>query len=113
MIAGQPCPFAGRISMDLMVFDVTDLPAGAVRRGMLATLIGDGIAVDDVAAGAAPSGMRCSPISGSATTGCGSGKSAERRDGRHGGAGRTQPQVPLARRTRRAFNAATKFAANR
>ncbi len=49
LIAGRPCPFAGRISMDLMVFDVTDLPVGAVRRGMLATLIGDGIAVDDVA----------------------------------------------------------------
>jgi alanine racemase len=31
--------------------DVTDLPEGAARRGGLATLIGDGLSVDDLAAG--------------------------------------------------------------
>jgi alanine racemase len=31
--------------------DVTDLPAGAARRGDFATLIGDGMSVDDLAIG--------------------------------------------------------------
>jgi alanine racemase len=35
--------------MDLMAFDVTRLPEHEVRRGADATLIGDGITVDDVA----------------------------------------------------------------
>ena len=35
--------------MDLMAFDVTGLPENLVRRGADATLIGDGITVDDVA----------------------------------------------------------------
>jgi alanine racemase len=52
MIAGRRCPLVGRISMDLAVADVTALPAGAVRRGDWATLIGDGIPVDEVAAAA-------------------------------------------------------------
>ena len=50
IIAGQRCPLAGRVSMDLLAVDVTDLPAGAVKRGDMATLIGDGISVDDVGA---------------------------------------------------------------
>jgi alanine racemase len=50
VIAGQRCPLAGRVSMDLLAVDVTDLPVGAVKRGDLATLIGDGIGVDDLAA---------------------------------------------------------------
>jgi len=33
-----------------MAFDVTGLPAGLVRRGDYATLIGDGITVDELAA---------------------------------------------------------------
>jgi alanine racemase len=37
--------------MDLMVADVTALPEGTVRRGDLATLIGEGTTVDDLAAG--------------------------------------------------------------
>ena len=53
VIAGKRCPVLGRISMDLMVIDVTDLPAGAIKRGDLGTLLGDGISVDDLAA---PSG---------------------------------------------------------
>ena len=49
IIAGQRCPIAGRISMDLMAVDVTELPANAARRGQMATLIGDGITVDELA----------------------------------------------------------------
>lgn len=49
MVAGQRCPIAGRISMDLMAIDVTDVPNHAVRRGALVTLIGDGIGVDELA----------------------------------------------------------------
>lgn len=52
IIAGTQCAFAGRISMDLVCVDITDLHDGAVRRGDLATLIGGGITVDDVAAAA-------------------------------------------------------------
>lgn len=49
-IAKRRCPMAGRISMDLMAFDVTGVPDNLVRRGTDATLIGDGITVDNVAA---------------------------------------------------------------
>jgi alanine racemase len=49
IIAGERCPLAGRISMDLMTIDITDLPDDAVRRGDLATLIGDVIGVDELA----------------------------------------------------------------
>jgi alanine racemase len=49
VIAGRRCPMVGRISMDLMAFDVTGLPEDLARRGAYATLIGDGITVDDVA----------------------------------------------------------------
>ena len=50
IIAGKRCPIAGRVSMDVLAVDVTDLADGTVRRGDLATLIGDGMSVDDVAA---------------------------------------------------------------
>jgi alanine racemase len=50
LIAGRRCPMAGRISMDLMAFDVTSVPEELARRGNDATLIGGGITVDDVAA---------------------------------------------------------------
>ncbi len=49
LIAGQRCPMVGRISMDLMAFDVSLLPREEVRRGAHAVLIGDDITVDDVA----------------------------------------------------------------
>ncbi|MEH6950390.1 alanine racemase [Nitrobacter sp. NHB1] len=50
VVAGTRCPVAGRISMDLLAIDITDLPPkAAVRRGHLATLIGDGITVDELA----------------------------------------------------------------
>lgn len=49
IVAGQRCPIAGRISMDLMAIDVTALPPGAIRRGSMVTLIGEGITVDELA----------------------------------------------------------------
>lgn len=49
LIASRRCMLAGRISMDLMAFDVTGLPEERVRRGDFAILIGDGITVDQVA----------------------------------------------------------------
>jgi alanine racemase len=49
VVAGKRCPIAGRISMDLMAVDVTDLAPNAVRRGHLVTLIGQGITVDELA----------------------------------------------------------------
>ncbi len=52
IVAGKRCPIVGRISMDLICIDVTDLPDGAVHRGDRATLIGADITLDDVAAAA-------------------------------------------------------------
>ncbi len=49
LVAGQRCKVAGRISMDLMAIDVTDVPAGKIKRGDLVTLLGDGISVDELA----------------------------------------------------------------
>ena len=49
IVAGKRCPVAGRISMDLMAIDVTDLDKKDVRRGHMVTLIGDGITVDELA----------------------------------------------------------------
>jgi alanine racemase len=51
IVGGKRCPIAGRVSMDLLAVDVTDLAEGAARRGDLATLIGDGMSIDEVAAG--------------------------------------------------------------
>jgi alanine racemase len=50
IVGSKRCPIIGRISMDLLAVDVTDLPAGTVRRGDFATLIGEGTSVDDLAA---------------------------------------------------------------
>jgi alanine racemase len=48
---GQPVPLIGRVSMDLLTFDVTDLPE--LRTGDMLTLIGSGKdgapTVDDLA----------------------------------------------------------------
>ena len=49
VVAGRRCPVAGRISMDLMAVDITDLENNAARRGHLVTLIGEGITVDELA----------------------------------------------------------------
>jgi alanine racemase len=49
IVAGRRCPFAGRISMDLLAIDIGELPEGAARRGDLVTLIGGPITVDALA----------------------------------------------------------------
>jgi len=49
VVAGKRCPVAGRISMDLMAVDITDLPQNTARRGHMVTLIGEGITVDELA----------------------------------------------------------------
>jgi alanine racemase len=67
IVAGRRCPIVGRISMDLLMLDITDLPEGAVRRGDFATLIGGELGIDEVAASAGTIGyeiltrlgMRC------------------------------------------------------
>jgi alanine racemase len=50
MVHGHRCPLAGRISMDLITVDITDLPERAVRRGDLVALLDETIDVDDLAA---------------------------------------------------------------
>jgi alanine racemase len=52
IIAGNRCPIVGRISMDLMTVDISDLLDRAVHRGGVATLIGGELSIDDVAAAA-------------------------------------------------------------
>ncbi|MEE4239603.1 MAG: alanine racemase [Anderseniella sp.] len=47
LIAGQRCPIVGRVSMDMITVDVTDIAQGDVSRGTEAVLLGDGISVDD------------------------------------------------------------------
>ena len=49
VVAGKRCPIAGRVSMDLIAIDITDLPQNAARRGHMVTLIGEGITVDELA----------------------------------------------------------------
>jgi alanine racemase len=50
LVDGQRCPFVGRVSMDLAVIDVTEMPAGAAVRGASATVLGGELTVDAVAA---------------------------------------------------------------
>jgi alanine racemase len=49
VVAGKRCPVAGRISMDLMAIDITDLPDKTARRGHMVTLLGEGLSVDELA----------------------------------------------------------------
>jgi alanine racemase len=49
VVCGRRCPIAGRISMDLMGIDITDVEKNAARRGHMVTLIGEGITVDELA----------------------------------------------------------------
>jgi len=49
IVAGRRCPLAGKISMDLLAIDVSELPEDLPHRGDFATLIGPDISVDDVA----------------------------------------------------------------
>lgn len=48
-IAGRRCPLVGRISMDLSIVDVTDLPEDAVRAGDRAEFFGSSVDLDDFA----------------------------------------------------------------
>lgn len=48
LVGGVRCPFAGRVSMDLIVIDVTAAPDDAVAPGAPVVLIGDGLDVDEV-----------------------------------------------------------------
>jgi alanine racemase len=49
-IAGRRCPLVGRVSMDLMIADVTDLPEDAARPGEQVEFFGPSVALDDFAA---------------------------------------------------------------
>jgi alanine racemase len=49
IVAGRPCPLAGRVSMDLLAVDVTGLPEDKPRRGDLVALLDKNIGVDDLA----------------------------------------------------------------
>ena len=49
IVGGVRCPFAGRVSMDLTVIDVTDASAG-LRPGDMVELMGEAITVDDIGA---------------------------------------------------------------
>lgn len=49
VVAGQRCAIAGRVSMDLIAVDITDLPPKAIKRGQFVTLLGEGITVDELA----------------------------------------------------------------
>jgi alanine racemase len=48
-IAGHFAPIVGRISMDLMTIDLTDVPPESARRGARVELLGDHVTVNDVA----------------------------------------------------------------
>ena len=48
LVAGQRCRMVGRVSMDLMAVDITDLPVNAVRRHQTVTLIGEDLSLDEV-----------------------------------------------------------------
>jgi alanine racemase len=52
LVGGALCPFAGTVSMDLIIVDVTDAPSPAARRGEPVTLIGDSLDIDSVGAAA-------------------------------------------------------------
>lgn len=47
--AGVKIPVVGRVSMDLITFDITDVPAGALNPGDDIEIIGDRQTVDDLA----------------------------------------------------------------
>jgi alanine racemase len=49
VIAGRRCPLVGRVSMDLCVADVTDLPQEAVRPGVRAEFFGAAADLDEFA----------------------------------------------------------------
>jgi alanine racemase len=48
-VAGRLAPILGRVSMDLMTIDVTDIPPALSAPGMPAVLVGDGLTIEEVA----------------------------------------------------------------
>ena len=52
VVAGKRCPIVGAISMDLTCIDVTEIADAPVQRGDIATFVGKGLLVDEVAASA-------------------------------------------------------------
>jgi alanine racemase len=48
-IAGRRCPLVGRVSMDLIIADVTELPETAARPGEYARLFGGAVSLDEFA----------------------------------------------------------------
>jgi alanine racemase len=48
-IAGRRVPIVGRVSMDMMACDVTDIPKDEIERGTLAEIFGPNISVDEAA----------------------------------------------------------------
>ena len=45
---GHPCKIVGRVSMDLMVLDVTDVPEETVSPGQIVELIGQHVSIDEL-----------------------------------------------------------------
>lgn len=56
VIAGRRCRIVGRVSMDLIVADVTDVPEKEVKRGDMVRILGEGITVDDLASASGTAG---------------------------------------------------------
>lgn len=52
LVDGVRCPFVGSVSMDLIIIDVTEAPAGSAQRGAPVTLIGGALDLEAVGAGA-------------------------------------------------------------
>ncbi len=48
-VAGYPAPIVGRVSMDVVTIDVTDIPPALAQRGAWAELIGRHVGIDDLA----------------------------------------------------------------
>ncbi len=51
-VDGIRCPVKGRVSMDLVIFDVSDVPDSGLHPGALIEIVGSHATVDDVAAAA-------------------------------------------------------------
>jgi len=50
VIGGYRAPILGRISMDMITLDVTDVPADLVTRGAFVEMLGPAVAASDLAA---------------------------------------------------------------
>lgn len=52
LVAGVLCPFAGKVSMDLIILDVSEVSPAELKRGSPVTLVGSGLDIDRVSLGA-------------------------------------------------------------